>query len=247
MELTVDELHLGTPESAWRRSLQFRSIPPLQLGNPSRLIVIAPHPDDETLGAGGLMAVAAQRSIPIEIVAVTEGEASHLACGVDIGGLRSEERRQALARLGIRPTIHRLRIPDGGVAPHAERLFERLGQILRAGDLCLAPWPGDGHPDHDACGVAALSSAREVGCSLLQYLVWAWHWATPDSDELPWATAQRLALSRSQCIRKRWSIRAFQSQTTASKVPGRVEPVLPPAILERFERPFEVFFCGGPS
>ena len=64
MELTVDEAHPGTPEWAWRRSQQLRSIPPLQIGHPRRLIVIAPHPDDETLGAGGLMTVAARRRIP---------------------------------------------------------------------------------------------------------------------------------------------------------------------------------------
>ena len=247
MELTVDDSHPGTPESAWRRSRQFRSMLPLQIGDPRRLIVIAPHPDDETLGAAGLMTVAAERSIPIEIIAVTEGEVSHPANGIDISELRAQERHNALERLGVRPTIHRLGIPDGSVTANAEEVFERFGRILRGGDLCVAPWPRDGHPDHDACGAAACRSGREVGCSLLQYLVWAWHWATPDSDEIAWAAGRRLTLSWSTRIRKRWSIRAFQSQTTLSRVPGRIEPVLPPAVLARFHRPFEIFLEGEPT
>jgi LmbE family N-acetylglucosaminyl deacetylase len=245
MELTVDESHQGTPESVWRRSSRLRSMPPLHIGNPRRLIVIAPHPDDETLAAGGLMAVAARRGIPIEIVAVTDGEASHPATGIDLGVIRAQERHQALARLGVRPTIHRLGIADGVVAGDAERLVDGVGRILRAGDLCVAPWPRDGHPDHDACGAVALKLTSEVGCSLLQYLVWAWHWATPDSDEVPWIAGRRLALSLSVRLRKRWSIGAFQSQTTVSRAPGRIEPVLPRAVLARFQRPAEIFIAGG--
>ncbi|WP_258374343.1 PIG-L deacetylase family protein [Curtobacterium sp. MCBD17_032] len=39
--------------------------------------MVAPHPDDETLGAGGLIAIAADRGLPVHVVLVSRGEGSH--------------------------------------------------------------------------------------------------------------------------------------------------------------------------
>lgn len=65
----------GTPEWRWRS--WSRVFPPLELAGCRRLVVVAPHPDDEVLGVGGLMATAVGAGVELDIVAVTDGDASH--------------------------------------------------------------------------------------------------------------------------------------------------------------------------
>ncbi|HEY5120093.1 MAG TPA: PIG-L family deacetylase, partial [Acidimicrobiales bacterium] len=76
-------------------------------------MVVSPHPDDEVLGAGGLIQVALSQHVLVEVVAVTDGEASHprstVATTLNLARVRSAESRVALSRLGWRePLITRL-------------------------------------------------------------------------------------------------------------------------------------------
>ena len=92
--------------------------------------------------------------------------------------------------------------------------------------VCLAPWPGDGHPDHDACGRAAAAAAAATGAPLLQYLVWAWHWADPARHRPALASCRRLDLDPSEAGRKRWAIgRLRVADPTVRAGPGA--PILP--------------------
>src|SRR6202008_2455796 len=61
------------------RALGARTAPPeppagIQIGPRDRLLVLAPHPDDETLGTGGLLSRAARLAIATEVVFVTDGD-----------------------------------------------------------------------------------------------------------------------------------------------------------------------------
>ena len=89
-----------------------------------RLVVVSPHPDDETLGAGGAMASEARRH-PVLVISVTDGEAA--SADDDLGGTRRLELRAALDHLAVPSTIEieRLGIADGAVAD-AERLLQAL-------------------------------------------------------------------------------------------------------------------------
>jgi LmbE family N-acetylglucosaminyl deacetylase len=82
----------------------------------------------------------------------------------------------------------------------------------RSASLCLAPWDGDGHPDHNAAGRAATNAASRTGAALLQYLVWTWHWATPGDLTVPWDRAAQLVLTGPEGKAKRRAIDAFDSQ-----------------------------------
>jgi LmbE family N-acetylglucosaminyl deacetylase len=252
MDLVVNEHFLGTPESEWAGSLTLRNLAPLDVGQPRRLVVVAPHPDDEVFGAAGLMQAMGARRTPIEVLAVTDGEASHpiaVADGaLDLRSLRDRERATALRRLGwSAPAVTRLGLPDGGVSGHLHGLTATLSALLCPGDLCLAPWWHDGHPDHDACGRAALAATTSTGATLAGYLVWAWHWATPRGPHLPWVHCRRFDLSRRQTARKRWATAAFVSQTKPLGPDHERVPLLPSPLLRRYWRPYEVFVSAMDS
>jgi LmbE family N-acetylglucosaminyl deacetylase len=246
VELVVDDVHPGTDERTWLGSERLRNVVSLCVAPPRRLVVIAPHPDDEVLGAGGLVHSMRQLGVEVAIVAVTDGEASHpvaRARGVDVASTRALESVVALERLGCgQVPVARLRLPDGKVAAEIPHLTALLEGLLRPHDLCLGPWRRDGHPDHDAVGTATRTAARATGSSVLEYLVWTWHWATPDTAAIPWRNCRRFDLGRRLAARKRWATYAFTSQIRPRHSEPRHGPVLTDSVLRRFWRPFEVFF-----
>jgi len=246
VNFVVDDDNVGTPESAWKASGWLAGVAPLEWSAPRRVVVVTPHPDDEIFGAGGLLQVARDRGVPIEILAVTDGERSHRQPDFDLRAVRAAETREALGRLGLgHSTRRRLGFPDGMVASRVDALVDVLAGSLHHDDLCVAPWVGDGHPDHDACGRAALAAAASTGAHFLGFLVWAWHWADPEGTDLPWAKCRRVELSRRAAARKRWSIGSFASQSRPSASSPWEPAVLPPNVLRRFYRPFEVFVEEG--
>ncbi|OHV34222.1 hypothetical protein BCD49_24760 [Pseudofrankia sp. EUN1h] len=196
---------------------------------PGRVVVVAPHPDDETLGVGGTLALLAALAVPVVVVAVTDGEASHPGRADELRRIRVAERAEALRRLGLAGTeVHRLGLPDGGVS--ATAVAARLRPLVTAADLVLAPWRRDGHPDHDACGTAA--TALVPPDRLRSYLIWAWHWASP--ADVPWERALRVPLGATAAAAKRAATRAFVSQLEGDR------PILAPATLARLLRCDEV-------
>ena len=122
-------------------------------GDPARrILVIAPHPDDEVLGCGGALARHADAGARISVVFLTSGELGlkHLL-PTRARRLREREARAAGRILGVR---HRafLRGPDWGVGEAQRQLWRPLGRVLRREqpELIYLPHPEDGHPDHQA-------------------------------------------------------------------------------------------------
>lgn len=246
MQLIVDVEHLGHSEAAWKKSEYPNSLSRLDPGRPRRVLFVAPHPDDEVFGAGGLIQHALSEKIPIEIVAVTDGEGSHplseVAQTLNLAEKRFRESKEALRRLGWdQPVITRLHLPDSNVAECRVQLQAALASILRPEDLCVAPWRHDGHPDHDVCGESALHASHAAGAKTLSYLVWAWHWANPQGTDIPWRQCRRFDMTRRARARKRWAVRAFESQIQAIGPDFGDAAVLPSPLLRRFWRPYEVY------
>ncbi|MGI8755157.1 MAG: PIG-L deacetylase family protein [Acidimicrobiales bacterium] len=198
---------------------------------------MAPHPDDETLPIGGTVATWAAAGTSIEVVAVTDGEASHPGAP-GLAERRAEEQRVALAALGVTAPPIRLRLPDTGVAAHHQLLVTTLSERLVGRGpvtVILAPWELDAHGDHDAVGRAALAAAAQTGATCVRFPVWAWQWATPET--FAGLDLRRLPLSPDATRRKTTAVACFPSQTEVA--PGSV-PILSPGFLERFRRPSEV-------
>lgn len=71
----------GTPLQHWQASSKMAELPHISVEqlvpDGHRAVIIAPHPDDEVLGCGGLMQGLAALGRPIQLISVTDGSASH--------------------------------------------------------------------------------------------------------------------------------------------------------------------------
>ena len=124
------------------------------LSLPKRAVIVAPHPDDEVIGCGGLIQALVERGTPPHVIILTGGEGSHRGCC----GISAEELIAGRHNLTIKAAetmglplshIHCLQYPDGGVAlehPETERLAALL-QELRP-DAIFVPHHGEGWSDH---------------------------------------------------------------------------------------------------
>jgi LmbE family N-acetylglucosaminyl deacetylase len=229
----------GTPEWAWRTWPAFGQLPVLDATGWASAVVVAAHPDDEVLGAGGTIAVLAARGARLRLVALTDGEASHPHRRESIASRRAAETLAALAALGARDTeIIRLGLPDSGLAAHEHDVTARLRELAWGFDALLAPWDRDAHPDHEVAGRAARAARGDK--DMLSYPVWMWHWARPGDPRVPWHAAVRVPLPRPVAARKRRAIGCFASQLRdRSEAQG---PVLAAGIVAHFARDVEVFF-----
>ena len=241
----------GTPDSAWQAWLASGQIALGSMAsflNPNvRLVVIAPHPDDEVLACGGLMAMHLAQAGDICVIAVTDGEASHVASplrhGHSLAATRCAERLAGLHQLGLKDSaVTRLALPDGLVAQHTLRLSSQLQRLLRPADVVVTTWRLDGHPDHDATGLAASWACCAVGCCLIEAPVWMWHWATPAHLLVPWQRLQRFELTLQACDRKQAALSQHVSQLDESRQANGA--VLGKAIVQRAQRPVEYFFTS---
>jgi len=168
-----------TPPAGWSLLLAtsslVRSGAPVVVPHASNVLVLAPHPDDETLGCGGTVAVLAAAGAEIRVVVVTDGEGS-LVRGLsarEVGRQRCAHATEACERLGARPPTF-LRLPDGGLAGCSQRLVELLTEHIGdfRPDLVFTPSPLDDHPDHRAvaASVAGLDLPRTA--EIWSYEVW---------------------------------------------------------------------------
>jgi LmbE family N-acetylglucosaminyl deacetylase len=244
----------GTEAAEWERWAATSRPARLELDLCRRVVVVAPHPDDEVLGTGGLLLQLARRGVRIDVVAVTDGEGSHPHSPTfgpaDIVGLRVAELAEAydVLGLGVGPgevTRHRLGLPDGAVTAHRHAVTTALRDLLAgwapSGLWCVAPWEHDGHPDHDAAGLAARQAAAACGVRLVPYLVWAWHWSRPGDPQLPWDRVRVLTLDEPDRRRKRAAVDRFTSQLTPlSEHPGDAPP-LGAQMVARATGPVELY------
>ncbi len=238
----------ATPEEAWAGWLPDQDWPAWS-PDPAwrRVAVCAAHPDDEVLGVGGTLALLVGAGVQVQLVAVTDGDASHPGSTVlgpaELAAARVEESRHALAALGAgAATTTRLGLPDGRVAEHEDELTAVLTAALGGVDAVLTTWTGDGHPDHEAVGRAAVAAGARLGLPVWQYPVWTWHWATPGDPRVPWDRARRVALPPSVQDAKRAAISCFRTQVAPLGPDPADAVVLPPEFLAHSARPTEVLW-----
>jgi LmbE family N-acetylglucosaminyl deacetylase len=217
-------------------------------------IVIAPHPDDESLACGGLIAGACEQGLRGQVVIVSDGAGSHRSSKTyppnRLSALREDEAKQAGAELGLRPEdMLFLRLPDRSVpceGAEAERAIEAIVDCARkigAGSLFVS-WRHDPHCDHEASYRIARAVQRRAGeIRLFEYVVWG-HTLAPDTEVDPIRGGFRIRIDRDAQEKKRRAIAAHRSQTSAliDDDPGGF--LFGQIDLAHFDRAYEFFFAS---
>ena len=164
------------------------------------VLVVAPHPDDEIIGCGGLMAFHRERGDPVVVVHVTGGEGGDPEAREEgeLVAVRREESRRALTVLDVDQLVT-LGLPDGGVRPEAparDRLQQEIDKHAPA--VVYAPSPFECHPDHRATSWLTGWALRESPIQARLHLYEVNHpvltsWIV---DVTPWVEKLREALTQ---------------------------------------------------
>ncbi|MEL4319289.1 bifunctional PIG-L family deacetylase/class I SAM-dependent methyltransferase [Leifsonia sp. YIM 134122] len=249
--MTFDSSDTGTLESEWADADRWQRLPRFA-GPIEHLVVLAAHPDDETLGAGGLIENVARDGARITIVVATDGEGSHPASPThtpwQLSRIRRREMRKAIDHLAPDAVIHHCEIADGQLLDHVDEAAACVVKLITEAGLpatIVSPWSGDGHKDHRAAAAAARSAAETTGSELLEYPIWMWHWGRPDDDSLPWGDMVAVDLDSETRMAKSSALIEHLSQTAPLSEQAGDEAVIGVEMRRHFERPFEVFFVDG--
>lgn len=131
----------------------------LRLGMPRRLLVVAPHADDEAIGAHALMTRLRRRGVTVQVVVVTDGAASHPSSARwprrRLVAERRRESRRVLRGIGVAAAaVTFLDLPDGLL--HTRTAAARRGLARAIGNhglvLVVSPSHDDDHVDHRTVG-----------------------------------------------------------------------------------------------
>ncbi|MEV7143015.1 PIG-L deacetylase family protein [Streptomyces tauricus] len=234
----------GTDEAEWQEACLPDRLPRLALPA-GPVVVVAAHPDDEVLGFGGTIAALVHAGAEVHTVCLSDGEASHgpatPSARVRLAARRRGELTAALGELGELPDPVHAGLPDTalGEPAHEEKARTVIGELLDAvgAALCVAPWEGDLHSDHEAVGRAARRAGRDRSTPVWSYPVWMWHWARPHDRRVPWHRAAVLPLPEPVIDRKKAALARFVSQLEPRG--AGIAPVLPAAEIAHHTRTFE--------
>ncbi len=220
------------------------------------LAVVAPHPDDDVLGCGALIARVAPH-MRVRVIYVTDGAASHDGSPSyppqRLRDVREAEARRALRRLGVRAAPLFLRWPDGTVpaaddANAAAPLLASLRRAIPAGDdvAVAVPWRRDPHCDHRAVTSLVDAVLRErPRATRLEYAVWVGIIGEAADEPIP---AEGLTVevdSRRWLAKKRAALREHRSQLGGLITDATRAFELPEALLARALGPVERFVIAG--
>lgn len=216
-----------------------------------RVVVVVPHPDDETLALGGTLQRLHRAGVDVALVVVTDGEAAYAPDGplpAELAVTRRAELGDALVRLGVAVEVTCLGLPDGGVAAGEDAVRDAVEIAVRAGSgrtVLLATWEHDPHPDHQAVGRAALAAARVTRTDSWAYPVWMRHRHAPDDPAVPWERLRRVRLDDAEITAKAAAIAAYETQIAGPS--QQVEAVLPDHVLAHFADGHELLLSTAPG
>lgn len=219
-----------------------------------KTIIFAPHPDDESLGCGGAIALLRKYGLPVTVVTMSDGTLSHPNSvkfpSKKLRDLRESEMKTALKILGVGESeIRFLRYSDRAVPGENYLNFtvavKTIKNILTTENpqTILAPWRFDPHPDHRATWqiVNRANSLLNYSATLIEYPIWLYESAEakefPDANDV---RMWRLDIEKVADLKQK-AIRAHASQITDLIDDDPQGFRLSPEVLEHFAEPFEIY------
>lgn len=217
-------------------------------------MIIVPHPDDESLGCGGLLALLRQAGQAVSTVLVSDGTMSHPNSRkfppAARQALREAELRAALTILGVATDAALyMSLPDGAVPTAGGSGFAAAAQRLRLyieqqqPATLLVPWRRDPHPDHRATSQLVRAALLSLATTprVVEYVVWAWERAAPDDLPQPGEVSGWRLNVEPVLAQKQQAIAAHRSQLTSLIDDDPSGFRLSEQMLAHFAQPFEVY------
>lgn len=233
---------------------QARTITLDELGAIGNALVIAPHPDDESLGCGGTIALLRERGFAVHVLFVSDGTMSHPnspAYPADrLRQLRESEALAALRILNVAPeNVLFMRQKDRQVATPDSPAFADAVAFIRKllvdtnPTTVLVPWRRDPHRDHRASWQQLNAAMQQLPTQprILEYLIWLWELGKeadmPGRDEM---IVWRVPIASVMAQRDQ-AIAAHRSQVTRLIDDDPTAFYLSPELLTHFDAPRELF------
>lgn len=219
--------------------------------------VFAPHPDDESLGCGGLIALLRKFDLAVDVIVLSDGTLSHPNSrkfpSEKLRDLRETEMKNALRILGVsedKITFLGYRdrsVPQSGTDDFAAAVLKIKNLLVKINpQTIVVPWRRDPHPDHRAAWQIVHSAVNSADIfdrkiKILEYPIWLWELAEdndlPLKDEIK---AWRLNIE-TVAEQKQNAIKAHVSQITDLIDDDPEGFRLSPEVLRYFAVPYEVF------
>ncbi len=222
-----------------------------QIGN---ALVIAPHPDDESLGCGGTIALLRQKGYAVHVLFISDGTMSHPNSPAypaeRLREVREAEALEALQRLGVqaenaifmRQKDTQVATPDSPGFAESVNFMHNLLLTLSPTSV-LVPWRRDPHRDHRASWQQVNAALMKLPTKprLLEYLIWLWELGNeqdmPKPDEmLVWCVPIESVIAQ-----RNRAIAAHRSQVSRLIDDDPTAFYLSPELLTHFDKPRELF------
>ena len=205
-------------------------------------LVVAPHPDDETLGAGATIMRKVEAGTHVHLVVATDGSKSPPGDPVEVAALRVAELRAACRVLGLGDDdVTWLPFVDAELVGNEDDLADAIADVvasMRPAEV-LVTGESDPHEDHALVATATRRALAGTGVRLLSYPIWQFD--RPARLVRQWRRGGGVELVRTDGYRerKREAVAAYPSQMAARDN----EPEgLWPSFLRNFDGPYELFF-----
>ncbi len=226
---------------------------PEELDSTHSCLVLAPHPDDESLGCGGLISLLRHRGVDVSVVVTTDGTQSHPNSKAfpaeKLKSLRKEEVLSALAVLGVAgDRVFFFEGKDTALPAKGQEDFEFFLQKLidvieqRHRDLILVPYELDPHCDHRATWDLlneALKNYHDV--KVWEYPIWLYELASrADIPRLKAGELKKVDIEPF-LLQKKKAIACHASQTTRMIDDDPSGFILTAQVMAHFTTPFEYF------
>ncbi len=210
-------------------------------------LIIAPHPDDESFGCGGLIRLKRLRGAEVVVVFVTRGEQSLVDTPPEqVATNRMADAHTVLSLLGVEQSVS-MGLDDGAIPQVGEEGFEEGVAMLLEVITQYAPeeiyvtHPLDGWSDHTATATLVTEALRRYPKEPRCYYYWVWIWYSlpfRTFGALEWSHTQRLSLA-GVASTKHAVLRHYLSHHTPSGTPYC--GILPDGFLRAFAWEYEVF------
>lgn len=151
-----------------------------------RVLVLAPHMDDEVIGPGGSVLLHKRLGSTVGVVFTTDSSGPKTQPGErPITEVRKDEARQVAQALDLE-IVAFLDFPDGSLTLHEPELGKKLGEILLTWkpDQIYVPFPADHHRDHQAtaAGLALAIKSTDWKGDVWCYEIWSTLWPNVSVD-----------------------------------------------------------------